>query len=231
MTEPKIRPDRDQMTRWLRLLSVPADHPTPVDALKVENDLRSMRLRHRPWIVAAVTAVNAANDGTRLNVPHALPSPPTRVSAAAGADVADGVWGAYLQWTIGNADATDWLRAAIALLDPTALVFTANDNPEPWWQNEMLILHALHSFALRMGDMALIEKTLACADFHLREIQPDHATNEPWSVHAYASHPDGNVTAETLLHAGYIQHGGALGPVARQVARDARGALAAYLKA
>lgn len=230
MTPTKIIPDRDQMTRWQRLLTQPAE-AVAVDAGQVREQLRQAKGRHRPSIVATLTAVNAANDGVDLGLPGGLPVFPGRVSAAQGADVADAVWMTYLHWTIGHAAAESWLRSAIGLLDPTALVFTADDNPEPWWQNEMLILHALHSFALRTRDSGLLDRTLTCADFHLREIQPDHATNEPWSVHAYASHPDGNITAETLLHAGFIQHGGALGPVARLIARDAAASLAAYLDA
>ena len=139
------------------------------------------------------------------------------------------MWLAYVYWLDGHAPADAWLRTMIDLLAPTALVFTSNDNPEPWWQAEMIILHALHSFALRSRDRSLMDKTLACADFHLREIQPDHATNEPWSIHAYASHADGNVTAETLWHAAYIQHGGVPGPVARLLAREASASLAIWL--
>lgn len=214
---------RDQLSRWQTILDVPmprSSEPATGDSLIIASG--------RKFLVAA--AAFAARPDTAGTLPPLRPLP-VRRPAIEGAAVADAVWVAYLHTRLGSHDAVDWMRSFVLTLAPTALVFTADDNPEPWWQNEMVILHAVHSFALRIGDASLIEQSLACADFHLREIQPDHATNEPWAVHAYASHVDGNVTAETLWHAGHIQHGGDLGPVARHLARDARDALATYLDA
>ena len=114
-------------------------------------------------------------------------------------------------------------------LDPTALIAGITDNPEPWWQSEMVILHGLHSFALIRRNEELLQQTLRCAQFHLEEIQPDHATNEVWSIHAYASHRDGSITAETLLHAAHMHDGGVLGDTSRLLAHDATAALEAYL--
>lgn len=231
MIDPKIIPDRAQMTRWRQILTVPA----PVAAMS-PNDLSQQlcrtRNQHRIWMTTCLAAIEAIRQGTIIDVDGLLPSRPARRPAAEGSFYVSDVWQTYLQWTAhGSVTTATWLSEAIDLLSPTALVFTANDNPEPWWQNEMLVLHAFHSFALRTRDESLLGKTLACADFHLREIQPDHATNEPWAVHAYASHPDGNVTAETLLHAAFIQGGGQLNAVASLIARDAARALAAYLEA
>ena len=222
---------RDQLTRWNQLLQQPGN-PVPLDGKTIAAELDDARGQHRNWIVACVKAVAAIDQGTHLPITATLPEwPKERRPAAQGAQVANDVWQAYLAYRLGHEDAEDWLKTMICSLAPMALVFTADDNPEPWWQNEMVILHALHSFALRYDVPAVLNRTLACSDYHLREIQPDHATNEPWAVHAYGSHIDGNVTAETLLHAGYIQHGGVLGPIARAICTDAASSLAAYLKA
>ena len=216
--------DTAQLDRWQQMLDVPIDEQTWLHAL----DNASTGRRTLIKAVAGALEDRSAQPPT-VDVPGEVHPPPSRLPAVEGLNVARTVWITYLQWRDGRPSADPWLRAMIDLLAPTALVFTADDNPEPWWQAEMIILHALHSFALRSRDRGLLDKTLACADFHLREIQPDHATNEPWSVHAYASHHDGNVTAETLWHAAYIQHGGAPGPVARLLAREASASLAIWL--
>jgi hypothetical protein len=91
----------------------------------------------------------------------------------------------------------------------------------------LLILHAFTSFARTRSDDSLADPLGRCVEFHLAEIQPDHATNEPWAVHAYAMHEEGTVTAETLLHAAMVQGSGSLTPVARLVVRDAIRALRA----
>ncbi|MGC4032158.1 MAG: hypothetical protein QM754_10595 [Tepidisphaeraceae bacterium] len=243
---------RDQLTRWRTILDVPLPgNPPPTDALQNASG-RKFLVAAAAFAAradakkpdAAAEAADSADSADDKNVSNAesaasaaafvlppLRPLPVRRPAVEGATVADAVWLAYLHTRAGSRDAVDWMRSFLLTLSPTALVFTADDNPEPWWQNEMVILHAVHSFALRSGDASLIEQSLACTDFHLREIQPDHATNEPWAIHAYASHADGNVTAETLWHAGHIQHGGDLGPVARHLARDARDALATFLQA
>jgi hypothetical protein len=201
--------DRNHLERWRQLLSVQEIPIRPIDVIRNEMEVR----KGRHFLTAAVAAAAVIRRGESIAISWNSPEIPVRRPAAEGAAVADLVWRAYLR-----------------TLQPTALVFTVSDNPEPWWQNEMIILHALHSYALQSGNTRVLAKTLECADFHLREIQPDHATNEPWSVHAYASHPDGNVTAETLWHAAHIQHAGRPGPVATLLAHDAASALATYLQ-
>ena len=172
-----------------------------------------------------LSAVQAVVDPTRSLDLVDLSLPDFPVPAPHGSTIAMETWLIYSQAVRGEAPAIASLRRAIGQLAPTALRTTINDNPEPWWQQEMMILHALHSFALRQKDFALIKKTLEAAAFHLAEIQPDHATNEPWAVHAYASHVDGNVTAETLLHAAYMNGGGVLSETSRWILADALSAL------
>lgn len=217
--------DRQQIKRWHQLLNVREVPLRPIDEINAALSVN----KGRHFLTAAVAAAEAIRAGQPVEIPWISPPEPARRPASDGALMAEWVWKAYLR-SLSPTTSNDWLIAYAKALSPTALVFTVNDNPEPWWQNEMVILHALHSFAMRSGNAEVLAKTMECADFHLREIQPDHATNEPWSVHAYASHADGNVTAETLWHAAYIQHAGRPGPVASLLARDAASALAAFLQ-
>ena len=216
-----------QMSRWQAMLSVAS--PEAGDAAAVGTPTETIG-SHRAFMKACVAGVHRLRAGAQLALPGPLPDVPASRPAAEGSAVADAVWLAYVHFVAGEPAAAPWLTRMTAALSPVALRFSIDDNPEPWWQNEMLILHALHSFALLRGESALLDQTLAAADFHLREIQPDHATNEPWAVHAYASHADGAMTAETLWHAAYIQHGGWPGPVARLIASDAAFTLAAHLR-
>ena len=216
---------KDQHTNlrhWIGILS-PLATPEPVSPQDNDAALASMWGRNRPWVTACLRAVQQYRTNDRKPVLPGIDISAITIPAPAseGSTIANAVWLAYARFACGDSSTLSWLTQACAALNPTALVHTSADNPEPWWQNEMLILHALHSFALLTDDEACLMKTLACADFHLREIQPDHATNEPWSIHAYANHPDGRVTAETLLHAGLINNGGTLSPVSMLVACDA----------
>ncbi|MGN6726274.1 MAG: hypothetical protein ACTHLZ_10175 [Tepidisphaeraceae bacterium] len=215
--------DLSQLSRWAQLLKQHAG-----DAVV---ETQAVGPSPRASLIRALHRVRAVRGG---NIPHHEPAQlaePTMLPAPAslGSAAAVGVWEMYSKFIAGDQSAAAWLTEAVEALCPTALIAGPGDNPEPGWQSEMVILHALHAFALIQRDPALIQKTLRCTQFHLEEIQPDHATNEPWAIHAYASHPDGAVTAETLLHAALMHHGGTLSEPARLIAHDAAAALEAYL--
>ena len=204
--------------RWTALLknalSVAPAGPTPFDAS-----------RTRPGM-AYLSVVARLRSGDN-SLPPLAPLPPLDwPQPAAEAFVAVmAVQTAYVQFVAGRRVGEEYLDRVIDGLAPTALRPTVNDNPEPWWASEMQILHALRSYNLLSGGAARAGKIARCTAFHLAEIQPDHATNEPWAVHAYGLHPDGNVTAETLLHAAYVQGGGTLTKPAALIVADALFAL------
>lgn len=211
-----LAPDT-QLDRWRALLRS-AVGQLPLPALAAAPGYRGA-------ILLSVQAV--AGRAPPVDLPRLI-IPPLPAVAPKGAAVSAAIWSTFARSVAGDDAASEALRQAIDELSPTALATTIDDNPEPWWQQEMLILHALHSFALRQNDGSLIDKTLDCAAFHLAEIQPDHATNEPWAVHAYASHADGAITAETLLHAAHMNGGGSLNAASRWIAADALAALEAF---
>lgn len=157
-----------------------------------------------------------------LAILDALPLP-----AARGSEVVAAVWTAYLNASRGDTGAADQLDRATARLLPTALLAGADDNPEPWWAAELMILHAMRSHAWRRPNAASEAAIARCVAFHLAEIQPDHATNEPWAIHAFAATDAGKLTAETLLHAAMVQGAGVLTPAARLIVIDALHAIEA----
>lgn len=213
--------------RWIGVLRSLLTPPLPEAPADLGAVIAAAQGRNRAFIVSCLRAVHATRAGGLVHIDLPLPAMPLPLPAAQGNRASELVWLAYLYFVQGDSAARAWLSAACAALDPTALKTTVSDNPEPWWQNEMLILHALHSFALISGDGPSLDKTIACADFHIREIQPDHATNEPWAAHAYASHIDGRITAETLLHSAQIQNAGTLSEISRLIVADAVAALEA----
>lgn len=78
---------------------------------------------------------------------------------------------------------------------------------EVWTETELGALQALHTIAIERGEHRLRERALDAARWHLRETQPDNATNRPWALAAFvdlATDPDiageAELYAQTLLH-------------------------------
>jgi uncharacterized protein YbaR (Trm112 family) len=84
---------------------------------------------------------------------------------------------------------------------------TASDNPETHWYHELVLLHAVASYAAQTADPTLATTVARSAAFHMAETQPDHATNQPWALHAFAQSPDTRPLADQLLHAGTMVGG------------------------
>jgi uncharacterized protein YbaR (Trm112 family) len=78
---------------------------------------------------------------------------------------------------------------------------TASDNPETHWYHELVLLHAMATFAAHTNDPDISSAAARNAAFHLEETQPDHATHQPWALHAFAQHPSTRPLADQLLHA------------------------------
>jgi hypothetical protein len=212
------------LSRWVQLLEQ-AEQGSEVDHAEAQVRLDRSGNQHRQRIVACLQAVEAYQAGVSILLKKPVPDQFLPLPACEGARAAQWVWESYLKSTMGCRQSTEWLRTCIHRLAPTALIAGVDDNPEPWWANELLILHAFCSFARMTHDESLMDPLMRCVEFHLKEIQPDHATNEPWAIHAFILHPEGNLTAETLLHAAMVQGSGHLTPVARSVVRDALRAL------
>ncbi len=221
-----MRPENHTFNRWIGILESAAQG-SPIDHGNAQASLDASAGQHRARILACLLGIDAHHAGYAITLEAAVPSLNLPAAASDGDAASEAVWQAYLQATLGFRDAAQWLVDSIHSLAPTALRVGVDDNPEPWWANELLILHAMTSFARMRKDDSLAEPLERCVAFHVAEIQHDHATNEPWAVHAFAMHEGGTVTAEAILHAAWLQGAGTLTPVSRLVVRDAVRALRA----
>lgn len=111
-----------------------------------------------------------------------------------------------------NPDAALWWLLHVPSADPMALVDGGNgplfprlhaEAIEMWTEAELSGLHALWWHA--QGDEAIRNRCLGAAEWLIAEIQPDNATNRPWSVHVFAEmalggNVDAQMYAQTLMH-------------------------------
>ena len=80
------------------------------------------------------------------------------------------------------------------------LVSTPSDNPELVWYHELAILHAAASFAVQAEDRTVARSVAASSNFIAAEIQPDHASSEPWALFAFIWNPATRPLADQILH-------------------------------
>jgi hypothetical protein len=90
--------------------------------------------------------------------------------------------------------------------DGTYLQTTNAENPEPVWYYESIVLHAVGLHAAETGDGRAIASMQRSAARFAREVQPDHASNQPWAMHAFVLEPEAIPLADMMLHAAGIQH-------------------------
>lgn len=86
---------------------------------------------------------------------------------------------------------------------------------------ELVLLHALASYAIESRDLRAHASVTRAADFHVNETQPDHATTQPWAIHAFIIHPPARILADQMLHALRTQPGSRIDPVSLLVLGDA----------
>jgi len=133
------------------------------------------------------------------------------IAARDGAAAAGRAWDALARFAIGRALGRESMahRAGAALRGLAKrqtgagpfLLATASDNPEAHWYHELVILHALASYAAQGHDEAVWAAVRRNAAFHLNETQPDHATNQPWGLIAFVGDPATRPIADGMLHA------------------------------
>jgi hypothetical protein len=80
----------------------------------------------------------------------------------------------------------------------------ANVHPETRWYDELVTLHATASYAVRVPGAAIQSAVERSARYHLNEIQPDHATTEPWGLLAFIQYAPS--LADQMLHAMSMQY-------------------------
>lgn len=153
------------------------------------------------------------------------PLPADHLPAAQGSHFARLAWCALAAWfgKYHREKMADFLTTLAARQQPDGpfLLATASDNPEPHWYHELVILHALATFTAVTQAHPLQTAVDRAAFYHLQETQPDHATTEPWAVHAFVRHVDTLPVADALLHAVQAQHGGTVDEVSWMLLDDA----------
>jgi len=77
-------------------------------------------------------------------------------------------------------------------------------NPETRWYEELVLLHAVASYAVRVNDERITAAAAKAAVFHLQETQPDHASAQPWGLLAFARFAP--PLADQMLHAMTMQY-------------------------
>jgi hypothetical protein len=154
---------------------------------------------------------------SELNTRLSFPSRQTGVvpAGSGGALTAD-AWNALAlaaAWRVkrvfGWRDAADDVFARLVRYqrpDGPFLRMSASDNPETHWFHELVLLHAAASYAALTGDPAATAAVARHAEWVREETQPDHATNEPWGLHAFAQNAETRSLADGSLHAVRILH-------------------------
>jgi hypothetical protein len=93
-------------------------------------------------------------------------------------------------------------------------------NPEVRWYEELVLLHAAASYAARVPGDAIASAVRTSAAYHLSEIQPDHATSEPWGLLAFIQYAP--PLADQVLHALSVQHPTGIGGIPLLLLVDVR---------
>lgn len=101
------------------------------------------------------------------------------------------------------------------------LIAGPSDNPETHGYDELVLLHAMASYAVQNEDRTVAAAVRRSTEFHLKETQPDHATSEPWALFAFIWNPNTRSLADQMLHATATQQTMSESGVALKLLADA----------
>ena len=82
-----------------------------------------------------------------------------------------------------------------------SLPITSATHPEAAWYDELATLHAAASYAVQSEDRHVARAVANGSSFVQREIEPDHATAQPWALFAFIWNEQTRPLADQLLHA------------------------------
>ncbi|HVT90718.1 MAG TPA: hypothetical protein VHD56_17820 [Tepidisphaeraceae bacterium] len=88
--------------------------------------------------------------------------------------------------------------------DGSFLLAGVSDNPESHWFHELVLLHAASSYAVQAEDKLVAAAVLKNTRFQQQQVQPDHATTQPWGLFAFVWNPRTRDFAGQMLHAATI---------------------------
>jgi hypothetical protein len=94
------------------------------------------------------------------------------------------------------------------LADGALLPMDDTVHPEMQWYSQRILLHAMASWAVESGDPKIFAAAARAAAFEMAEVQPDHATQQPWGVFAFLIDPNTAIAAEEILHQAVMGNAG-----------------------
>jgi hypothetical protein len=100
-------------------------------------------------------------------------------------------------------------------------IFNHDESPDLFWFSELVLLHAITSAAIEYDDRALLGSARRAAAFHFAETQPDHATTQPWAIHAFVLDPAHVSLSELILHGMFMNSPEGPGELALLLLADA----------
>lgn len=131
--------------------------------------------------------------------------------AIRGGSAAEAAWTALALYAAGKVFVRDaWTDLAADTFGRLArgqqaggafLLPSSSDHPEVSWYHELAILHAAASYAVQAEDRTVARAVARSASFVLDEIEPDHATAQPWGIFAFIWNPAARPLADQQLHA------------------------------
>lgn len=159
--------------------------------------------------------------------------------AGRGAAVAAGAWNALALFLAGQLFVRDaWTDLAAVVMGKLArgqqksgafLSASPRDNIEAHAYHELVILHAVASYAVQAEDRTMAAAVARAGEFHLNETQPDHATAQPWGVFAFLWNDRTHSLADQQLHAARTHNPSALAGVPLMLLADASYCLRLFL--
>lgn len=140
------------------------------------------------------------------------------LAAAMGLELCQGAWAALAVYSGGVAmERPQWTQLGHQFFDAllsraqpggTFMQVGADDNLEPWWYHELVLLHAATTYAAPRRDARWQAFLSRSAEHHFAQTQPDHASTQPWGVHAFLLFPHTMALADQMIHASVTQGGG-----------------------
>jgi hypothetical protein len=140
-----------------------------------------------------------------------LPSGGAPMPAGRGSSATEAAWNALALHVAGKVFVRDaWTDLAADAFgrivrgqqaSGTFLLATARDNPETHWYHELVLLHAAASYAVQAEDRTVASAVARATTFRLNEMQPDHASSQPWALFAFIWNEATRTLADQVLHA------------------------------
>jgi hypothetical protein len=136
--------------------------------------------------------------------------PGDAISATRGDIAAEAAWTASALYVAGKVFVRDaWTDLAADTFGRLGraqrqsgafLAVDASDNPESLWYHELCMLHAAATYAAQAEDRGVARSVARATAYAQSEIQPDHATSQPWGLFAFIWNESTRPTADQLFH-------------------------------